>query len=100
MKNGKSKLSIKEKEKAFNKMNKSAMKDLKSYANKWHNYNHKPDVIFNEDHLQQWPFFLQMRDACHNALVTGACVHSLNAMIKDAKKEAVEFHKDLLKEGK
>ena len=94
MKNGKSKLSIKEKEKAFNKMHKSAMNDLKSYADKWHKYKHK------EEHLQKWPFFLQMRDACHNALVTGACVHSLNAMIKDAKKEAVEFHKDLLKEGK
>ena len=90
MKNGNAKLSTKEK--AFNKMHKSAMNDLKSYADKWHKYKHK------EEHLQKWPFFLQMRVACHNALVTGACVHVLNDMIKDAKKDALEYHRDLLKE--
>ena len=84
MKNGK--------EKAFNKMNKSAMKDLKAYADKWHNYKHQ------EDEMRKWPFFLQMRDACHNALVTGACAHALNDMIKYAKKDALEYHRDLLKE--
>ena len=84
MKNGK--------EKAFNKMNKSAMQDLKAYADKWNNYKHK------EEHLQKWPFFLQMRDACHNTLATGACAHVLNTMIKDAKKDALKYHRDLLKD--
>ena len=80
------------KEKAFNKMNKSAIKDLNSYADKWHNYKHR------EDEMRIWPFFLQMRDAYHNVLVTGACAHILNDMIKDAKKDALEYHRDLLKE--
>ena len=84
MKNGK--------EKAFNKMNKSVMKDLKVSADKWHNYKHQ------EDEMRKWPFFLQMRDACHNALVTGACAHVLNDMIKDSKKDSLEYHRDLLKE--
>ena len=84
----------KEKEKAFQRMNNSVTKDLKSYADKWQNFKHK------EEHLHKWPFFMQMRDACHNILVTGAGVHTLNQMIKDAKKEAVYFHKDLLKEDK
>ena len=89
-----SKLSKAEKVKAFNVMQKKCFKDLKEYASKWHKYKHK------EEDMNKWPFFMQLRDACHNILVTGACVHTLNAMIKDAKKEAVDFHKDLLREGK
>ena len=84
----------KDKVKAFQVMNKIAFNDLKQYAEKWHKYKHK------EDEMNKWPFFLQLRDACHNILVTGACIHTLNHMIKDAKKEAVDFHKDLLKEKK
>ncbi len=84
----------KEKEKAFHIMNTNAFKDLKQYANKWHKYKYK------EEEMNKWPFFLQLRDACHNVLVTGACIHTLNKMIKDAKKEAVDFHKNLLKETK
>tara|TARA_Y100001938_G_C8020432_1_gene395004 strand:- start:665 stop:940 length:276 start_codon:yes stop_codon:yes gene_type:complete len=89
-----SKLNKKEREEAFHKMNKNAFNDLKQYAKKWHKYKHK------EEDMNKWPFFLQLRDACHNILVTGACVHTLNEMIKDAKKEAVNFHKDLLNETK
>ena len=88
------KLSKQQKKQAFEKMNKNAFSDLKQYAKKWHKYKHK------EEEMNKWPFFLQLRDACHNILVTGACIHTLNHMIKDAKKEAVDFHKNLLKEGK
>ena len=84
----------KEKEKAFQRMNNSVTKDLKSYADKWQNFKHK------EEHLRKWPFFMQLRDACHNALEVGACAHVLNDMIKDAKKEALTYHRDLYKEGK
>ena len=35
----------------------------------------------------------------HNALnVDDTCAHVLNAMVKDAKKQALGFHRDLYKE--
>ena len=41
---------------------------------------------------------MQMRDGMHNALEAGACSHTLNSMIKDAKKEALKYHQDLYKD--
>tara|TARA_Y100000310_G_scaffold276324_1_gene293380 strand:+ start:264 stop:524 length:261 start_codon:yes stop_codon:yes gene_type:complete len=85
MKNGKD-----IKKKMFNKMHDNIMKDLEGFSNKW-----SKNVPAE---FKQWPFFLQMRDAYHNVLSAGACTNVLNTMIKDAKKDALKYHRDLLKE--
>jgi hypothetical protein len=36
----------------------------------------------------------------HNILEMGFCVHSLNDMIKDAKENAVSFHRQKYEENK
>ena len=41
---------------------------------------------------------MQMRDAMHNALDAGACGHILTDMIAKAKKEAIDFEVNKLKE--
>ena len=41
-----------------------------------------------------------MQDAMHYILDGGACVHTLNDMIKEAKKNAVNFEKEKLKAHK
>ena len=45
-----------------------------------------------------YPFFMQLKDAMHNLLQGGICVHSLNSMIKDAKKDAIKFEKQRLED--
>ena len=56
-------------------------------------------VIFKDETLRRFVFFMQMRDGMHNALnVNDTCAHVLNDMVKDAKKDALRFHRDLYKE--
>ena len=45
-----------------------------------------------------YPFFMQLKDAMYNLMSGGICVHSLNKMIKDARKDVIKFHKDKLKD--
>lgn len=81
-------------EKIYNKMFNAVKKDLIAYAKKHHAYN-VPDKI---EYLRRVPFYLQLRDAMHNIFIAGGCVHTLNDMIKDAKKEALKFETDKFKE--
>ena len=80
--------------KEFNRMQNGVKKDLQGFAYKWLNKK------YTKEYLKKFPFFLQMRDGMHNALEAGACAHVLNDMIKDAKKDALTYHRDLYKEGK
>tara|TARA_B100000029_G_scaffold242328_1_gene239639 strand:+ start:183 stop:449 length:267 start_codon:yes stop_codon:yes gene_type:complete len=85
----------KRQEKMFNKIQDLVKKDLIKFANKWQKYPLGP----KDEILRRFVFFMQMRDGMHNALnVDDTCAHVLNAMVKDAKKQALEFHRDLYKE--
>jgi len=75
----------------YNKLYDNAWKDLESYRDKFLSY--KSDI----NHVA---FTLQLTDAMHNILEMGFCVHSLNDMIKDAKENAVSFHKQKYEENK
>ena len=75
------------KAKLHKKMCDLAWKDLEQYRYKFFKY--KIDTGY-------YPFFMQLKDAMHNLLQGGICVHSLNSMIKDAKKDAVDFEKGRL----
>ena len=88
-------MSKKRQEKVFNKIQDLVKKDLIKFANKWQKYPLGP----KDEILRRFVFFMQMRDGMHNALnVDDTCAHVLNAMVKDAKKQALEFHRDLYKE--
>ena len=79
-------------EKEFNRMQNGVKKDLIGFADKWLNKR------YSAEYLKKFPFFMQMRDGMHNALEAGACSHTLNSRIKDAKKEALKYHQDLYKD--
>ena len=74
----------------------AASKDLRKFCNKYSNY----DVPSKYSRVRMFPFFYMMQDAMHYILEGGACVHTLNDMIKEAKKNAVNFEKEKLKEHK
>ena len=44
------------------------------------------------------PFYMMMQDSMHYLLEQGNCVHTLNEIIKDAKKSAIDYEKQKLKE--
>ena len=75
---------INKKEKAYNKMCDDAWDDLVQYREKFQNY--KADCNYV-------PFLMQLEDAIHNLLEDGFCIHTINDMIKEAKKRAVDFQK-------
>ena len=81
----------KKEDREYNKLYNNAWKDLESYRDKF--LNHKSD-------LNNVAFTLQLTDAMHNILEMGFCVHSLNDMIKDAKENAVSFHRQKYEENK
>ena len=88
-------MSNKRQEKVFNKIQDLVKKDLIKFANKWQKYPLDP----KDETLRRFVFFMQMRDGMHNALnVDDTCAHVLNDMVKDAKKDALAFHRDLYKE--
>ena len=90
-------MSIKKQEKVFNKMQDLVKKDLIKFANKWQKYPLDP----KDETLRRFVFFMQMRDGMHNVLqVQDTCTHVLNDMIKDAKKDALEYQRNLYKEEK
>ena len=90
-------MSKKRQEKVFNKIQDLVKKDLIKFANKWQKY----PLNLKDETLRRFVFFMQMRDGMHNALnVDDTCSHVLNDMVKDAKKQALEFHRDLYKEVK
>lgn len=72
----------------------SAFRDLQKVSKKYMNYK-LPDKY---DHLRKMPFYMMMSEAMHYILEQGNCVHTLNMMIKDAKKTAVDYEKQKLKE--
>ena len=85
----------KRQEKVFNKIQELVKKDLIKFANKWQKYPLDP----KDETLRRFVFFMQMSDGMHNALnVNDTCAHVLNDMVKDAKKDALRFHRDLYKE--
>ena len=73
------------KAKLHKKMWDLAWKDLEQYRYKFFKY--KIDTGY-------YPFFMQLKDAMHNLLQGGICVHSLNSMIKDAKKMQLILKKE------
>ena len=90
-------MSNKRQEKVFNKIQDLVKKDLIKFANKWQKYPLDP----KDETLRRFVFFMQMRDGMHNVLqVQDTCAHTLNDMIKAAKKDALEYQRDLYKEDK
>ena len=90
-------MSNKRQEKVFNKIQDLVKKDLIKFANKWQKYPLDP----KDEILRRFVFFMQMRDGMHNVLqVQDTCAHTLNDMIKAAKKDALEYQRDLYKEDK
>ena len=90
-------MSNKRQEKVFNKIQDLVKKDLIKFANKWQKYPLNP----KDETLRRFVFFMQMRDGMHNALqVQDTCTYVLNDMIKDAKKDALEYQRNLYKEEK
>ena len=90
-------MSKKRQEKVFNKIQDLVKKDLIKFANKWSKYPLDP----KDETLRRFVFFMQMRDGMHNALqIDSTCAHLLNDMIKQAKKDALEYQRDLYKEEK
>jgi len=87
----------KRQEKVFNEIHDLVRKDLIKFANKWQKY----PLDSKDNTLRRFVFFMQMRDGMHNALqVQDTCTHVLNDMIKDAKKDALEYQRNLYKEEK
>ena len=86
----------KRQEKVFNEIQDLVSKDLIKFANKWQKY----PLDSKDNTLRRFVFFMQMRDGMHNALqVQDTCTHVLNDMIKDAKKDALEYQRNLYKEN-
>tara|TARA_R100000808_G_scaffold17654_1_gene38950 strand:- start:488 stop:766 length:279 start_codon:yes stop_codon:yes gene_type:complete len=87
----------KRQEKVFNKMHDILQKDLQRFSKKWLKY----PLDEKDEYLRRHIFFMQMRDGMHNVLqVQDTCAHTLNDMIKAAKKDALEYQRDLYKEDK
>ena len=87
----------KRQEKVFNKMHNILQKDLLRFSRKWLKY----PLSEKDEVLRRHVFFMQIRDGMHNALqVDDTCAHLLNAMIKHAKKDALEYQRVLYKEEK
>jgi len=87
----------KRQEKVFNEIHDLVRKDLIKFANKWQKY----PLDSKDNTLRRFVFFMQMRDGMHNALqVQDTCTYVLNDMIKDAKKDALEYQRNLYKEEK
>jgi|TARA_Y100001949_G_scaffold160585_1_gene152306 hypothetical protein len=79
--------------KVYRKIEKNIWKDLRKFNTKWMNY-----PFGKHDYVRRTIFFMQMRDAMHNALEAGACGHILTDMISKAKKEALGFEIEKYKE--
>ena len=87
----------KRQEKVFDKMHDILQKDLQRFSRKWLKY----PLNEKDETLRRHIFFMQMRDGMHNLLqVNGSCAHLLNDMIKHAKKDALDYQRDLYKEEK
>ena len=87
----------KRQEKVVNKMHNILQKDLQRFSRKWLKY----PLSEKDEVLRRHIFFMQIRDGMHNALqVDDTCAHLLNAMIKHAKKDALDYQRDLYKEDK
>ena len=87
----------KKQEKVFNKMHDILQKDLQRFSRKWLKY----PLSEKDELLRRHIFFMQIRDGMHNLLqVEDSCAHLLNDMIKEAKKDALEYQRDLYKEEK
>ena len=87
----------KRQEKVFNKMHNILQKDLQRFSRKWLKY----PLSEKDEVLRRHIFFMQIRDRMHNVLqVDSTCAHLLNAMIKHAKKDALDYQRDLYKEDK
>tara|TARA_R100001509_G_scaffold139771_1_gene94307 strand:- start:184 stop:507 length:324 start_codon:yes stop_codon:yes gene_type:complete len=72
----------------------SAYRDLERVSRKYMKYK-LPEKY---DHLRKMPFYIMLTEGMHYLLEQGHCVHTLNNMINDAKKTAVNFEKQKLKE--
>ena len=72
----------------------AAWRDLKKISKKYMKYS-LPEKY---EHFRKMPFYMMMQDSMHYILEQGNCVHTLNEMIKDAKKSAIDFEKQKLKE--
>jgi len=72
----------------------AAWRDLKKMSRKYMKYN-LPEKY---EHLRKIPFYMMMKDSMHYILEQGNCVHTLNEIIKDAKKSAIDYEKQKLKE--
>jgi len=72
----------------------AAWRDLQKVSKKYMNYK----LPNNYDHLRKMPFYMMMSEGMHYILEQGNCVHTLNEMIKDAKKTAIDYEKQKLKE--
>jgi hypothetical protein len=72
----------------------SACRDLQKVSKKYMNYK----LPNNYNHLRKMPFYMMMSEGMHYILEQGNCVHTLNEMIKDAKKTAIDYEKQKLKE--
>ena len=89
--------SSKRQEKVFDKVHNMLQKDLERFSRKWSTY----PLNDKDEPLRRCIFFMQIRDGMHNLLqVNGSCAHLLNDMIKQAKKDALEYQRDLYKEEK
>ena len=87
----------KRQEKVFNKMHDILQKDLQRFSKKWLKY----PLNEKDEYLRRYIFFMQIRDGMHNVLqVDSTCAHLLNDMIKHAKKDALDYQRDLYKEEK
>lgn len=81
-------------EKLFDKLTNSVAKDLTSFAKKYSNY----DIPEKYSYIKRYAFFMQIRDGMHNVMENGACLHTLNSMIKDAKKNVLDYQKSRLED--
>ena len=72
----------------------SAYRDLERVSRKYMKYK-LPEKY---DHLRKMLFYIMLTEGMHYLLEQGHCVHTLNNMINDAKKTAVNFEKQKLKE--
>lgn len=81
-------------EKLFDKLANSVAKDLTSFARKYNNYK----IPEQYSYIKRYAFFMQIRDGMYNVMENGACLHTLNSMIKDAKQNVIEFQKSRLED--
>jgi len=72
----------------------SAYRDLSRISRKYMKYK-LPEKY---GHLRKMPFYIMLTEGMHYILEQGHCVHTLNDMINGAKKMAVDFEKQKLKE--